>query len=231
MAVDYTTHDGVAVITLNNPPVNGLGLSTRPGIVEGIERAQNDPAIKAIVLTGAGKAFSGGADITEFNTPKATQEPTLAHGHQGRRRQREAGRRGDSQRRDGRRPGTRARRALPHRRARRADRAAGSEARHPAGRGRHAALAARGRPRSRAEHDRLRRAGDVGEAGRLGSVRRSRAKAIWPKPRSRSPARSARKRARIRRCATARSSIRTPPVSSSSRATPSRRWRRISRRR
>ncbi|MBN3759058.1 3-hydroxyacyl-CoA dehydrogenase [Paraburkholderia sp. Tr-20389] len=78
MAVDYTTHDGVAVITLNNPPVNGLGLSTRTGIVEGIERAQNDPAVKAIVLTGAGKAFSGGADITEFNTPKAFQEPTLA---------------------------------------------------------------------------------------------------------------------------------------------------------
>ena len=78
MAVDYTTHDGVAVITLNNPPVNGLGLSTRTGIVDGIERAQNDPAIRAIVLTGAGKAFSGGADITEFNTPKALQEPTLA---------------------------------------------------------------------------------------------------------------------------------------------------------
>src|ERR1700744_659175 len=77
MAVDYTTHDGVAVITLNNPPVNGLGLSTRTGIIDGIERAQNDPAVQAIVLTGAGKAFSGGADITEFNTPKATQEPTL----------------------------------------------------------------------------------------------------------------------------------------------------------
>ncbi|MEM5437057.1 3-hydroxyacyl-CoA dehydrogenase NAD-binding domain-containing protein [Paraburkholderia diazotrophica] len=77
MAVDYTTHDGVAVITLNNPPVNGLGLSTRTGIIEGIDRAQHDPAIKAIVLTGAGKAFSGGADITEFNTPKALQEPTL----------------------------------------------------------------------------------------------------------------------------------------------------------
>ncbi|HEY3596104.1 MAG TPA: 3-hydroxyacyl-CoA dehydrogenase NAD-binding domain-containing protein [Paraburkholderia sp.] len=77
MAVEYTTLDGVAVITLNNPPVNGLGLSTRTGIVEGLERAQNDPAIRAIVLTGAGKAFCGGADITEFNTPKATQEPTL----------------------------------------------------------------------------------------------------------------------------------------------------------
>ncbi|MCS6475277.1 3-hydroxyacyl-CoA dehydrogenase NAD-binding domain-containing protein [Burkholderia thailandensis] len=77
MAVDYTTRDGVAVITLNNPPVNGLGLSTRLGIMEGLERAQRDPAIAAIVLAGAGRAFSGGADITEFNTPKALQEPTL----------------------------------------------------------------------------------------------------------------------------------------------------------
>ncbi|MFD1556198.1 3-hydroxyacyl-CoA dehydrogenase NAD-binding domain-containing protein [Paraburkholderia silviterrae] len=77
MAVDYTTRDGVAVITLNNPPVNGLGHSTRTGIVEGLVRANSDPAVLAIVITGAGKAFSGGADITEFNTPKATQEPTL----------------------------------------------------------------------------------------------------------------------------------------------------------
>ncbi|MBV8259785.1 MAG: enoyl-CoA hydratase/isomerase family protein, partial [Paraburkholderia sp.] len=77
MAVDYTIRDGVAVITLNNPPVNGLGHSTRAGIVEGLARAANDPAVSAIVITGAGKAFSGGADITEFNTPKAMQEPTL----------------------------------------------------------------------------------------------------------------------------------------------------------
>ncbi|MGV2287697.1 3-hydroxyacyl-CoA dehydrogenase NAD-binding domain-containing protein [Trinickia sp. YCB016] len=78
MSVDYTTRDGVAVITLNNPPVNGLGLSTRTGIMDGLARAERDPAVVAIVLTGAGKAFSGGADITEFNTPKAMQEPTLA---------------------------------------------------------------------------------------------------------------------------------------------------------
>ncbi|KDB06738.1 3-hydroxybutyryl-CoA epimerase [Burkholderia sp. lig30] len=77
MAVDYTTRDGVAVITLNNPPVNGLGLSTRAGIMEGLDRAAQDPSVTAIVLTGAGRAFSGGADITEFNTPKAVQEPTL----------------------------------------------------------------------------------------------------------------------------------------------------------
>src|ERR1700682_721388 len=77
MAVDYTTRNGIAVITLNNPPVNGLGFSTRLGIVEGVERAQADASVNAIVIIGAGKAFSGGADITEFNTPKATQEPTL----------------------------------------------------------------------------------------------------------------------------------------------------------
>ena len=77
MAVDYSTRDGVAVITLNNPPVNGLGLSTRLGLMEGLDRAAQDPAVAAIVLTGAGRAFSGGADITEFNTPKALQEPSL----------------------------------------------------------------------------------------------------------------------------------------------------------
>ncbi|MGS0892278.1 3-hydroxyacyl-CoA dehydrogenase NAD-binding domain-containing protein [Burkholderia stagnalis] len=77
MAVDYSTRDGVAVITLNNPPVNGLGLSTRLGIMDALERAARDPSVAAIVLTGAGRAFSGGADITEFNTPKMAQEPTL----------------------------------------------------------------------------------------------------------------------------------------------------------
>ncbi|BAN23135.1 fatty oxidation complex alpha subunit putative [Caballeronia insecticola] len=75
--MDYAVRDGVAVITLDNPPVNGLGHSTRLGILEGVERANGDANVRALVLIGAGKAFSGGADITEFNTPKATQEPTL----------------------------------------------------------------------------------------------------------------------------------------------------------
>ncbi|PLP97035.1 3-hydroxyacyl-CoA dehydrogenase NAD-binding domain-containing protein [Cupriavidus pauculus] len=77
MTAQYQVQDGVAVITLDNPPVNGLGHSTRLGIVEGLTRALDDTAVKAVVITGAGKAFSGGADIREFNTPKATQEPTL----------------------------------------------------------------------------------------------------------------------------------------------------------
>ena len=54
MSATYETRGPVAVITLNNPPVNGLGLSTRKGITDGIERASNDPAVKAIVITGAG---------------------------------------------------------------------------------------------------------------------------------------------------------------------------------
>jgi len=77
MTAEYQVHGDVAVITLNNPPVNGLGLSTRQAITEGLERAENDASVKAIVLTGAGKAFSGGADIREFGTPKAIQEPNL----------------------------------------------------------------------------------------------------------------------------------------------------------
>jgi 3-hydroxyacyl-CoA dehydrogenase len=77
MSADYQVIDGVAVITLNNPPVNGLGLATRTAAVEGLRRAAGDAAVKAIVITGAGKAFSGGADIREFNSPKALTEPTL----------------------------------------------------------------------------------------------------------------------------------------------------------
>ena len=77
MTAEYQVNGAVAVITLANPPVNGLGLSTRKGIVDGVNKALSDAAVKAVVITGAGKAFSGGADIKEFNTPAATSEPTL----------------------------------------------------------------------------------------------------------------------------------------------------------
>src|SRR3954452_15620627 len=77
MTAEYKVHGDVAVITLNNPPVNGLGYATRVAIAEGIDKANADPAVKAIVITGAGKAFSGGADIKEFGSPKATAEPNL----------------------------------------------------------------------------------------------------------------------------------------------------------
>ena len=77
MTAQYQVHGDVAVITLNNPPVNGLGLSTRLGITDGVAKANADAAVKAIVVTGAGGAFSGGADIKEFGSPKALQEPNL----------------------------------------------------------------------------------------------------------------------------------------------------------
>ena len=77
MTATYQTRGDVAVITLANPPVNGLGYETRLGIVNGLEQALNDAAVKAIVVTGAGKAFSGGADIREFGSPKAVAEPNL----------------------------------------------------------------------------------------------------------------------------------------------------------
>ncbi len=77
MTTTYNVHDKVALITLVNPPVNGLNWQTRQQCLIHLEQALGDPHIKAIVLTGEGKAFCGGADIKEFGTPKALQEPNL----------------------------------------------------------------------------------------------------------------------------------------------------------
>jgi len=77
MSASYEVRGDTAVITLNNPPVNGLGYDTRRGVADGIARAEGDAAVKAVVITGAGKAFSGGADIREFGSPKALAEPNL----------------------------------------------------------------------------------------------------------------------------------------------------------
>jgi len=77
MTAEYKVLGEVAVITLANPPVNGLGFATRVGITDGLAKALADDAVTSIVITGAGKAFSGGADIKEFGTPKALQDPNL----------------------------------------------------------------------------------------------------------------------------------------------------------
>ena len=77
MTAKYEVHGSIAVITLENPPVNGLGYATRVSITVGLQKAAADGAVKAIVLTGAGKTFSGGADIKEFGSPKALAEPNL----------------------------------------------------------------------------------------------------------------------------------------------------------
>lgn len=73
----YSVEGSVALITMDNPPVNGLGYATRVALVDGLQTANADPKVNAIVLRGSGKAFSGGADIREFGTPKAWMEPNL----------------------------------------------------------------------------------------------------------------------------------------------------------
>ncbi|MFA7503420.1 MAG: 3-hydroxyacyl-CoA dehydrogenase NAD-binding domain-containing protein [Burkholderiaceae bacterium] len=73
----YFQHGDIVVITMDSPPVNGLGLGLRRAIVDGLTRAGKDPTVRAVVLTGAGRGFSGGADIREFNTPAAFAEPHL----------------------------------------------------------------------------------------------------------------------------------------------------------
>ena len=77
MTVHYQVHTDVAVLTLDLPPVNSLGLAMRQALAAGLQRAQDEPQVRAIVLTGAGKAFSGGADITEFGQDAAFAEPNL----------------------------------------------------------------------------------------------------------------------------------------------------------
>ena len=77
MTAHYQVQGDIALITLDNPPVNGLGHSTRVGIADGMAKALADAAVQAIIITGAGKAFSGGADIREFGSSKAMMEPNL----------------------------------------------------------------------------------------------------------------------------------------------------------
>ena len=67
MAVVETQRQGeIAVIRMDNPPVNALGHALRVGLEKAFAEANADAGVKAIVLTGTGRFFSAGADITEF---------------------------------------------------------------------------------------------------------------------------------------------------------------------
>src|SRR5215467_13055269 len=66
--VDLARDNDVAIITIENPPVNALKHDVRAGLIEALKQVK-DPAIKAVVLTGVGRAFSAGADISEFGKP------------------------------------------------------------------------------------------------------------------------------------------------------------------
>jgi 3-hydroxyacyl-CoA dehydrogenase len=73
----YELRDRVAVIALDHPPVNGLSYALRSAVLDAVDRANADAAVDAIVVTGAGRMFSAGADVREFGTGKALAEPTL----------------------------------------------------------------------------------------------------------------------------------------------------------
>src|SRR5262245_35974344 len=67
--VDSEVRGAVAVIRVDNPPVNALGRDVRDGIYDAVNQAQQNSAVQAIVLTCAGKTFIAGADIREFGKP------------------------------------------------------------------------------------------------------------------------------------------------------------------
>ncbi|MEP7030419.1 MAG: enoyl-CoA hydratase/isomerase family protein, partial [Pseudolabrys sp.] len=67
--VTVTLDNGIAVITIDNPPVNALSNAVRTGIIAALNQTRDDAAVKAVVLACAGRTFIAGADITEFDKP------------------------------------------------------------------------------------------------------------------------------------------------------------------
>ena len=73
----YELKPGIAVITLDNPPVNAISIGVPREIMSQLDQANADPDVKAVVLAGAGRGFIAGADIREFGKPRDPEEPTL----------------------------------------------------------------------------------------------------------------------------------------------------------
>ncbi|MBX3593398.1 3-hydroxyacyl-CoA dehydrogenase NAD-binding domain-containing protein [Sphingomonas sp.] len=67
--------DGIALIRIDSPPVNALGLAVRAAVIDGIDQANATPGVEAIILICEGRTFFAGADITEFGKP--TIQPDL----------------------------------------------------------------------------------------------------------------------------------------------------------
>jgi 3-hydroxyacyl-CoA dehydrogenase len=77
--VRYATEDEVAVITIDNPPVNALGAGVAEGIAAALSRAEADAEVRAILVIGAGKTFVAGADINAFAKMRASRECGPGH--------------------------------------------------------------------------------------------------------------------------------------------------------
>src|SRR5690625_7251057 len=76
-AAQYNVHENVALITFNNPPVNGLSYALRAAISHYVAQANDDDNIDAIVITGSERAFYGGADVCELGIDLDFKLPIL----------------------------------------------------------------------------------------------------------------------------------------------------------
>jgi 3-hydroxyacyl-CoA dehydrogenase len=74
-AVSYRIEDDVAVLTIDNPPVNALSLSVREGLMESLGRAADDPQVKSLVIIGSRGSFAAGADIKEIASGIVLKSP------------------------------------------------------------------------------------------------------------------------------------------------------------
>ncbi|MEO0401576.1 MAG: 3-hydroxyacyl-CoA dehydrogenase NAD-binding domain-containing protein [Pseudomonadota bacterium] len=67
--IAYSRHGDIAVLTVRNPPVNALSQAVRQGLWDGMDQAEADDGVRAVLIVGDGRAFFAGADITEFGKP------------------------------------------------------------------------------------------------------------------------------------------------------------------
>ncbi|MFG6530722.1 MULTISPECIES: 3-hydroxyacyl-CoA dehydrogenase NAD-binding domain-containing protein [unclassified Sulfitobacter] len=73
--IAYSRHDDIVVLRIENPPVNALSQAVRQGLADGMDRAEAEDGVRAVMIVGEGRAFIAGADITEFGKPP--MEPHL----------------------------------------------------------------------------------------------------------------------------------------------------------
>ncbi|MCR6502244.1 3-hydroxyacyl-CoA dehydrogenase NAD-binding domain-containing protein [Shinella sp. CPCC 101442] len=69
MTITITRENAIAVVTVDNPPVNALSQALRQGLIEAVAELDADAAVKAVVLICAGRTFIAGADVNEFGKP------------------------------------------------------------------------------------------------------------------------------------------------------------------
>lgn len=69
MTVSVTRDGDLAIVTIDNPPVNATSQSVRQGLSDAVTQTSSDPAVRAVVLRCAGKTFVAGGDVTEFDKP------------------------------------------------------------------------------------------------------------------------------------------------------------------